>query len=331
MKLRELGSSQVQVSPIVMGTCAIGGWKGRQTDEHDAITTILKSYEVGITTIDTAPIYGYGKCESLIAKALAGIPRQNYQILSKFGLHWYSKHGHFKYMLEDDNGNPIPIYAWASKERVIKECENSLRRLNTDYIDLYQIHWPDPTTPISETMEALAQLIQAGKIRAAGVCNYSFEQVEEALKIIPLASHQIPYSLINRTHEKDLIPQAIKNGMDILAYSTLQRGLLTGKILPNYTFSGYDSRRNSPFFSTVNIQQTHVLLDKLRPIAEAHQATLAQLVLNWTLHQPGFGAVVVGARTPNQVVDNARALALELSPSELATITSAAKDFTLIH
>ncbi len=330
MELKQLGKSEIKVTPIAFGAWAIGGWMWGGADEQDAIKAIQKAYELGITTIDTAPVYGFGKSENLVAEAMKGIPRENYQILTKYGLNWESEDGHFRFMSEDNEGNPTPLHAWASKERVKKECEDSLRRLKTDYLDLYQIHWPDPSTEISETMEAVAELLEEGKILAAGVCNYSVEQVEEALKIVPLASNQVPYSMINRGNEEDVIPQAIEKGMEILPYSPIQRGLLTGKIKPRHEFTGYDTRKGDKFFKDENIQRVLVLLDKIRPIAEAHDASLTQVVINWTVQQPGIGSVLVGARNEKQVIDNAASLDFELSEGELNLITKASDEFELV-
>ena len=330
MELRALGKSNVKVTPITFGAWAIGGWMWGGADEQEAIKAVQKSYELGITTIDTAPVYGYGKSEELVAKAMQGIPREKYQILTKYGLNWESEDGHFRFTSEDDDGNPVPIHAWASKERVKKECEDSLRRLNTDYIDLYQIHWPDPSTPVEETMEAIAELLDEGKIRAAGVCNFTTDLVEKALNVVPLASNQIPYSMIKRKNEEDVIPQAIDKGMGILPYSPLQRGLLTGKIKPGHEFTGYDTRKSDPYFSDANIRQTQELLDKIRPIAENHNASLAQVVINWTVQQPGMATVLVGARNEKQVTDNAGSLDFVLSEDELKTITEASNKFSLI-
>ncbi len=329
MDLKKLGHSAIDVTPMAFGAWAIAGWMWGGTDERDALKAVRKAYDLGITTIDTAPVYGFGRSERLVSEALRGIPRDRYQLLTKYGLNWKTEQGFYRFTSEDREGNPVPIYAWAVKERVKKECEDSLRRLKTDYIDLYQIHWPDPSTPIAETMEAVAELLEEGKIRAAGVCNYSLEQVEEALRIVPLASNQIPYSLINRKNEKNVIPQAIGKGMGILPYSPLQRGLLTGKIKPGHQFTGYDTRKGNPFFDDENIRRTHVLLDRIRPIAEAHDATLAQLVINWTVRQKGMGSVLVGARNEQQVIDNAGALAFTLSEDEIDAITRASEAFSL--
>ncbi len=178
-------------------------------------------------------------------------------------------------------------------------------------------------------MEAVAELMQEGKIRAAGVCNYSAGQVEEALKTVQLASNQVPYSMINRKIEEDVIPQAVKAGMQILPYSPLQRGLLTGKIKPGHQFTGYDTRKNNSYFSDENIKRANDLLDKIKPVAETHNATLAQLVLNWTANQEGIGCVLSGARNARQVKDNVGAMSFTLTDEETDLITQYSESFSL--
>jgi aryl-alcohol dehydrogenase-like predicted oxidoreductase len=169
-------------------------------------------------------------------------------------------------------------------------------------------------------MEAVATLIQQGKVRAAGVCNYNVAQVEEALKTVQLVSNQVPYSMINRGIEKDVVPQALKKEMSILPYSPLQRGLLTGKIKRDHKFNDGDTREGNRFYTSENIDLTNALLQKLKPIAERHNASLSQLVLNWTTRQPAMDCVLAGARDEHQVKDNVKALDFVLSDNELNAI-----------
>jgi aryl-alcohol dehydrogenase-like predicted oxidoreductase len=329
MELRTLGRSEVKVTPMAFGAWAVGGWMWGGAKESEAIKAIQAAYHSGITTIDSAPVYGFGRSEEIIGKAMQGIGRDRYQILTKFGLNWKTKQGEPYFDTVDNEGKPLKLYKWSSKERVMKECEDSLRRLKTDYIDLYQIHWPDNTTPVSETFEAVHRLIEQGKVRAAGVCNYSVQLVDEALETIALASNQVPYSLINRNIEKEIIPQAIEKGMSIIPYSPLQRGLLTGKIKPGHQFNEGDSREGNRFYTDENIRRTNVLLEQIKPIAEKYNATLAQIVINWAIHQPGIGCVLVGARNEQQVKDNVSALNFSLSTEDVRKITEAGDKFSL--
>lgn len=329
MEVRQLGKSDVKVTPLAFGAWAIGGWMWGGAEEQDAIKALQAAYHAGITTIDTAPVYGFGRSEELVGKAMKGIARDKYQVLTKFGMNWETEEGEYFFDSVDNEGRPFRMHKWASKKKVVQECEDSLRRLQTDYIDLYQIHWPDNTTPMQETFEAVQQLIDQGKVRAAGVCNYNVEQVSEALETIQLASNQVPYSMINRDIEKNVVPQAIERGMGIIAYSPLQRGLLTGKINPGHQFGKGDTRADNRFYTNENIRRTNALLEEIRPIADTHGATLALLVINWTIHQPGIACTLVGARNEDQVASNAKALTFTLSPEELEQITAAADRFSL--
>jgi aryl-alcohol dehydrogenase-like predicted oxidoreductase len=329
MELRKLGKSNVMVTPMAFGAWAVGGWMWGGSEENASIKAIKAAYDNGITTIDTAPVYGFGRSEELVGKAMEGISRDKYQILTKFGLNWQTQQGEPFFDTTDNEGRPFKMHKWSSRQKVMQECEDSLRRLKTDYIDLYQIHWPDNTTPISETFEAVQRLIEQGKVRAAGVCNYNVEQVDEALNTIQLASNQVPYSMVNRDIEKNLIPEALDKGLGIIPYSPLQRGLLTGKIKPGHKFSEGDTREGNRFYTDENITRTNKLLEEIRPIAERHNATLGQLVINWTIHRPGIACVLVGARDENQVKDNAKALSFTLTKDEIDEVTAVADKFSL--
>lgn len=331
MELKKLGNSDVHVTPIAFGAWAIGGWMWGGADEDAAIRALQASFRAGITTIDTAPAYGFGKSEELIGRAMEGIPRDKYQILTKYGLNWKTQDGEFYFDTIDLKGNPTKVFKYARASSVIRECDDSLRRLRTDYIDLLQIHWPDPTTPIAETMGAVAKLIEQGKVRAAGVCNYSAQQVDEALRTVNLVSNQVPYSLIHRGIEKDVVPQALREGMSIVPYSPLQRGLLTGKIKTGHKFNAGDTRENNRFYKPENIERVNKMLGEIRPIADAHNATLAQVIINWTTRQPGMDCVLVGARDEVQVMDNIKALSFTLSDEELKNIRAYGEKLKLVE
>ncbi|MBC7826774.1 MAG: aldo/keto reductase [Chitinophagaceae bacterium] len=328
MEVRRLGTSDIMVTPMAFGAWAIGGWMWGGAEEKEALIAVKAAYEAGITTIDTAPAYGFGRSEELISKALEGIPRSNYQLLTKFGLNWSTAQGEYYFDSVDNDGKAFKMFKWASKERVMKECEDCLGRLKTDYIDLFQIHWPDSTTPVNETFEAVQRLIEQGKVRAAGVCNYNTMLVSEALDTIQLASNQVPYSLVFRDMEKEVIPQAIEKALGIISYSPLQRGLLTGKIKPGHHFSEGDTREGNRFYTDENIIKVNLLLESLKPIAEKYKATIGQLVINWTMHRPGIACVLVGARNAAQVNDNAKAFHFSLSKEDADTITALADQYT---
>jgi aryl-alcohol dehydrogenase-like predicted oxidoreductase len=330
MEYRQLGNSQVKASVITFGAWAIGGWMWGGADRREAIDAIKASYDNGVTSIDTAPVYGQGVSEEIVAEAIQGIPRNNVQLLTKFGLRWDGPQGEFYFKSKDTQGKDIDIYRLASKENVIKECEECLRRLKTDYIDLFQQHWSDSTTPIDETMEALLRLQEQGKILAAAVCNYSTDQMKEAAKSIRLASNQVPYSMVLRDIEKELVPYCMENNIAIIAYSPLQRGLLTGKIKNGHKFNEGDSRENSRFYKSDNIERVNSFLDGLRPLAESKQATLGQLVLRWTIEQPGITIALAGARNAEQAVQNAKAVHVKLSKEEIGFINKKLGELELV-
>lgn len=320
MEYRQLGESGLSASAITFGAWAIGGWMWGGAERSDAIAAIRASYDHGVTSIDTAAIYGQGLSEEIVGEALQGIPREKVQIMTKFGMRWDDTKGEFAFRTKDNSGQSLDIYKYAGRGSVIKECEDSLRRLRTDYIDLYQIHWPDGTTPIAETMEALADLLKAGKIRAAGVSNYNVRQLAEAERSIKLASDQVPFSMINRGIENELTPWCVAHKKAILAYSPLQRGILTGKIRPGHTFQAGDTREDSRFYKEENIVRINAFLDGLRPLAAEKEATLSQLIIRWTLERPGITIALVGARDARQAVENAGAIGVKLSGEEIAGI-----------
>jgi aryl-alcohol dehydrogenase-like predicted oxidoreductase len=321
MEYRKLGQSEIEVSVIAFGAWAIGGWLWGGSDAKDAVEAIGTAIDSGMTTIDTASVYGFGLSEELVAKAIKG-KRDRVQVLTKFGMSWEGSKGYFFFDTTNNDGKDTKIYRYASKEKVISDCEDSLRRLGTDYIDLFQIHWPDPTTPVSETMEALEILVSSGKIRAGGVCNYSVELTKEAREKFPIASNQVPYSMVNRKIEQDLVPWCVENNLGILAYSPLQRGLLAGKIKQGHKFNEGDNRPSTPYYREPNLSNIIKFLDDIKPIAEGHNVTLAQVVLNWTIRQPGITCALAGARNPSQVLDNLGATLFKLSAGEIEKINS---------
>src|SRR5690606_3211670 len=320
MEYRKLGNTDLQLSVITYGAFAIGGnmWGGNE--QKDSIESVRASIDNGVTTLDTAPFYGFGLSEEMIGEAIKGYDRSKIQLLTKFGLVWDGSNqgkGDFFFDAEDD-GKVLPVYKYSSKASVIKEVEESLKRLQTDYIDLLQIHWPDSTTPISETMEALEILIQQGKIRAAGVSNYSVDQVKEAKQTANIASNQVSYSMLNRSLEKDLAPYALENNLGIIVYSPMERGLLTGKYFKDGKLKENDHRNG--YFQQFDLKKVETFLDTITPIAEQKGASLSQLVLRWTSLQPAITVVLAGARNAEQAIANAKAMDIHISTEEMIFI-----------
>ena len=330
MEYRKIGETDLECSVITFGAWAAGGWMWGGNEKNDAVAAIKASFDLGVTSIDTAPVYGQGESEEIVGRAINGISRDKIQLLTKYGMRWDLKKGDFAMKSKNNQGKKIEIYRYAGKESIIKECEDSLRRLETDYIDLYQIHWPDSTTPVSESMEALQRLIEQGKVRYAGVCNFNAEQMAEAGKTIRLASNQVPYSMVKRGIETEVVPYCIHNRKSIIAYSPLERGLLTGKMHPGYKFNEGDHRANLRFFTDQNMLLTSQFLEKIKPLAEEKGCSLSQLVLRWTLARPGITIALAGARNAEQAVSNARSVEFTLSGEEIRSINEKLEELVLV-
>ncbi|QPH37813.1 aldo/keto reductase [Pedobacter endophyticus] len=325
MEYRKIGNSDLEMSAITFGAWAAGGWMWGSTDRNEAIEAIQAGYDLGVTSIDTAPIYGQGESEEIVGDAIKDISRDKLQLVTKFGMRWDLEKGDLAFKSKDNNGKDIDIYKYAGKESVIYECEQSLKRLGTDYIDLYQIHWPDSTTPIDETFEAVARLVEQGKVRYAGVCNYNVDQLQKANETIEIVSNQIPFSMVNRGVEKETVPYCIENNKAVLAYSPMERGLLTGKITVDYHFEEGDHRKGNPFFKPESIERTNAFLARIKPLADEKNASLSQLVLRWTIERPGITIALVGARNKQQSVQNAKAIDVKLTSDEIQFINDELK------
>ncbi|WP_454623314.1 aldo/keto reductase [Brucella anthropi] len=315
--IREIGRSGVRASAVGLGTWAIGGWMWGGTDEAQSIAAIQASLDAGVTLIDTAPAYGLGRSEEIVGKAIAGC-RDKAVIATKCGLVWHTRKG--KHFFDQDGK---PVHRYLGRDAIIHEVEESLRRLGTDYIDLYITHWQDPTTPIEETVAALDDLKQAGKIRAVGASNVNRSELEHYVQTGALDAIQERFSMIDRQIEQDLLPLTTANNVLTLSYSSLALGLLSGMIGPERVFSGDDQRKDNPRFSVANRQKAKDFATAIKPVADRHGATIAQIVIAWTLAQPGVTFALCGARNPAQALDNAQAGRLRLSSDDLAAIDTA--------
>jgi aryl-alcohol dehydrogenase-like predicted oxidoreductase len=307
MEYMQFGATDLQVSRIALGTWAMGGrlWGGTNVD--DAILAACEAIDMGITTIDTAPAYGFGLSERIVAQAIArsGVPREQLIIATKAGLDWD----------EDEN-----VTRNSKPERIRKEIEDSLRYLNTDYIDIYQIHWPDLDTPIEETAAAMEKLYEEGKIRAIGVSNYNVEQMEAWRKVAPLHSNQPQFNLFERHAQEEIIPYCLENNIAVLAYSPLARGLLTGKYDEEVIFPEGDTRADDAKFQGQQFRRNLRVIAELKKLARARSKTVAQLAVRWVLDQPGLTVALWGARRPGQITEAAGAADWTLSSEELAKI-----------
>ncbi|MBA7495032.1 Aldo-keto reductase YhdN [subsurface metagenome] len=310
MQTRKLGWTDLNLSTVGLGTWAIGGagWKfswGPQ-DDRESISTIRRALEKGINWIDTAPVYGLGHSEEIVGKAIKE-SRDRPIIATKCSRLW------------DKDGNP---YGCLKKESIRSEVERSLRRLKIEVIDLYQIHWPDPDEDIEEAWSAIKDLIKEGKVRYAGVSNFSVEQIRRIQVIHPVASLQPPYSMLERGIEEELLHYCSANNIGIIVYSPMQKGILTGRFTRErvQNLPQDDHRHEDPRFQEPELSANLKLVEGLRSIAERSDRTVAQLAIAWVLQHPELTAAIVGARHPSQIEETVAAGDLMLSEEDIAAI-----------
>ena len=286
MERSVIAGTPLTVSRVAIGTWAIGGWMWGGTDETELISTIRAALDHGVNVIDTAPVYGFGRSEEIVGKAVVeGRLRDRVAIATKVGLEW--KDG--------------KVFRNASRGRIMREIEDSMRRLRTDYIDVYQVHWPDPLVPIEETAAAMQTLFKQGKIRAIGVSNFSVEQMEQFRNVAPLHVLQSPYNLFERGIEADLLPYCRRNNISTFGYGALCRGLLSGRMQSDTVFSGDDLRRTDPKFQQPRFAQYLSAVQRLDQLAQGRFGEhVIQLAVRWMLDQ-GITTALWGARHPGQL------------------------------
>jgi aryl-alcohol dehydrogenase-like predicted oxidoreductase len=304
-ELTQIPGTSLKVSPVAIGTWAIGGWMWGGTDEDESIATIRAAFEHGINLVDTAPVYGFGRSEEIVGKAIAeGGLRADVLIATKAGLQW-------------DGGR---VSRNASRARIMQEVEDSLRRLRTDYIDVYQVHWPDPLVTIEETAEAMRTLFEQGKIRAIGVSNFSVLQMERFRRIAPLHVLQPPYNLFERGIEADLLPYCHENNIATLGYGALCRGLLSGRMTTATVFDGDDLRRSDPKFREPRFAQYLTAVHRLDRLAQRRFGKrVIHLAVRWMLDQ-GITTALWGARHPDQLQPVDEVTGWSLDPAVMAEI-----------
>ncbi|MCG9663540.1 aldo/keto reductase [Vibrio mediterranei] len=321
MQTREIGNSGIEASVIGLGTWAMGGWMWGGTDEKASIDAIHASLDHGVSLIDTAPAYGLGVSEEIVGKAIKG-RRDKVVLATKCGLVWHTNKGNHFF---DENGKPVHRYLGA--DAIQHEVDQSLKRLQTDYLDLYITHWQDPTTPIAETMEALLALKKAGKIRAIGISNANQAELEQYQQTGVVDAVQEKYNLIERQLEQTLLPSTIKTNVACLSYSSLAMGLLSGKITPERVFTGDDQRITDPMFTIENRRWVQKFCQSIEPIARQKNVSVAQLVIAATLQQPGITYALCGARNAAQAIENAAAGNVVLSQEEVKFIDAKSHEF----
>jgi aryl-alcohol dehydrogenase-like predicted oxidoreductase len=308
MQTRPLGNSGLSVTPIALGCWPIAGMTSPDVNDTDSLATITACFDLGINFLDTAYCYGaHGESERLIARAL-GSRRHEMVIATKGGIEW----GPDRKQVID--GRPATIR---------RHCEESLRRLQTDRVELLYLHAPDPHTPITETAAEFKRLLDEGKTRAVGVSNVSLAQLEAFQSVCPLSAYQPPYNMLQREIELDTLPWCVAHNVAVVIYWPLLKGLLAGKLQRDHVFAEGDSRRKYPMFQGDEWQRNHDLVDDLRTIAAKTGHSVAQLVINWTIRQPGITVALCGAKRPDQIIDNAGGAGWELTAAQLQQIDSA--------
>ncbi len=306
MEFIKIAGSDIKASRIGLGTWAMGGWLWGGSDKKKCVKTLYKAFDEGINLIDTAPVYGFGVSEEIVGEAISETSfRDDLVIATKAGLEW------------PDN----KVYRNSTKQRILKEVDDSLRRLKTDYIDLYQIHWPDPLVPIEETAEAMAYLIKEGKIRAVGVSNYSPRQMEIFSSVCKLQTDQPPYNLFERGIDEDVIPYCNENKITMLLYGSLCRGLLSGKLSADSEFKGDDIRNFDPKFQMPAFKKYIEVVDKLDQFAKEHfNKNVLHLSVRWMLDKCKNDISLWGARRPDQLDDVSKVMGWNIDDGSMAEI-----------
>jgi aryl-alcohol dehydrogenase-like predicted oxidoreductase len=306
MEKTRFGDTELQASVIALGTWVTGGWAWGGAEDKDSIDAILNALDLGINLIDTAPVYGFGRSEEVIGRALKQWRnRGDVIIATKCGLEWDERHN---------------IRRNSTPERIRHEIDQSLSRLDVERIDLYQIHWPDSATPFEATIEALLEARKAGKIRYIGLSNFSLAQIQACRKTGTVTSLQPPYNIFERQAEDELLPFCANTGIATLVYGGLCRGLLTGKFTGDEKFPKGDLRRSDPKFKPDRFRQYVKAVDQLKKLAGKYNKTMAQFALRWAVQQPGVTTVIAGARTNRQVQDNAGASGWQILDEDLRKV-----------
>ncbi len=281
MEMRTLGRYGPEVSAIGFGGWAMGGIGWGEVDDRETMAALRRALDLGSAFVDTAEVYGNGHSEETIGHALAGRRDQAFLATKVSGFD-------------------------LSRENIMSAIDRSLQRLQTEYVDLYQLHWPDPKTPVEESMQALDDLVHAGKIRYVGVSNFDVPLLRQCLKVRHVDSLQVSYSMLQRGIEAEILPFCKAEGIGVVIYSPLAMGLLTGKYTADAIFAGDDERANNHLFKGEHFRKNLQLIEGLRTVAAAQGVTVAQLALNWTLWNPAVTVALAGAKRPSQVEENVR-------------------------
>ena len=307
-ELRRLGLTDIFVSPVALGCWPIAGMTSLGTSEADSLATVAACFDLGVNFLDTAYCYGSdGQSERLIARAVRG-RRDQVVIATKCGIHW------------GPSGERVID---GRRETLHRQCETSLQRLETDRVELLYLHAPDPKTPVAESAAALKELLDAGKTRSVGVSNFSVEQLAEFHAVCPISAFQPPYNILQRQIERDTLPWCRERGVSVAVYWPLLKGLLAGRLPRDHVFQPGDGRPKYPMFQGDEWQKNQDFIDVLRAMSNECGRSVADIVINWTIHQPGITSALCGAKRPDQLRDTAVAMNWKLSDAQFARIEAA--------
>ena len=310
MQYRTMGASDLTISAIGFGCWEMGGNQYGAVDDQEETRAVHRAIDLGVTLFDTAAIYGHGHAEEILGKAL-GARRKEIILVTKGGLSWEVVGG--------------PQRRDSSRATILRDMDNSLTRLGTDYVDLYLIHWPDAKTPIEETMNALNDIVAAGKARYIGVSNFSAAQLRACKRAADICANQVGYNLFDRRWEREMFPTAQELGIGVMAYGPMAHGLLTGAFTHETTFVEWDWRSRGvafgqPLFTPENFSKNVAVVDRLKEVAARLDTTLPKLAIAWVLHHPAVSVALAGIRKPEEIEHNIGALEVQLSPDDLSEI-----------
>ena len=325
MKYKSVSKIKEQISVIGLGCWGFSGesYWGERSAEKNCIDTIRAALDLDVNLLDTAPVYGRGRSETVVGKAIKGYDRSKIIIATKCGLLW----------------NESGEYNYLKKDSVLSEIDDSLKRLDTDYIDIYQLHWPDPSTPIEETLEAIRAIMDAGKVRYFGVSNFAIDDVAAIEKIIPVSSQQSLYNMLERNArtyhpidlvyrtEREILPYCLKNGQAFLPYSPFMQGLLGGHWAENRVFGDDDVRRFNPKLAGERYLVFHKAMTELKKISEKYGRPMSETAVNWLVRNPAVTSVIATCLSPEQIKGNVKSLEWEISGEMSAEIDKVLEPF----
>ena len=308
---RRLGTTEITISPVALGCWPIAGMTSLDVNDRDSLATLDACLDSGINFLDTAYCYGaQGESERLISQSLAS-RRDQVVIATKGGIHWNEAGERVV------DGRPATLH---------RQCNESLQRLNTDHVELLYLHAPDPQVPVTESAGALRELLEAGKTRSVGVSNFSVDQLEEFRAVCPISALQPPYNMLQRQIEEDVLPWCRRHNISVIVYWPLMKGLLAGRLPRTHQFQEGDGRLKYPMFQGEEWEKNQDFLDRLREIAKRIGKTVAQTVINWTIHQPGITAALCGAKRPYQIIETSGAMGWELTAEQHSLIDEALRE-----